>query len=144
MLRHGGWERLGSGGRELSRALCRIRNATRFALVGIRIERQDLDRRSIARKQAANCQRLGHINHLLAGEVHIPAALRRAASYCRFSCLERCFAGLEGLLWLAGLPRLLLLRTVNIREAVDRFRRLENIDLEHGALLAVLFVLALL
>ena len=62
----------------------RTRNATRFALVGIRIERQDLDRRSIARKQAANRQRLGHINHPLAGEVHIPVALRRAAPYCRW------------------------------------------------------------
>ena len=121
---------------------CRTRNATRFALVGIRIERQDLDRRSIARKQAANCQRLGHINHLLVGEVHIPAALRRAAQYFRFSCLERGFAGLEGLLRL--LPCLLLLCTVRIGEAVDRFRSFENIDLEHGALLAVLFVLALL
>src|SRR5699024_507816 len=59
-------------------------------------------------------------------------------------CLERGFGGLEGLLRLAGLPRLLLLRTVNIREAVDRFRSLENIDLEHGSLLPVLFVLTLL
>ena len=124
--------------------LCQIRNATRFALVGIRIERQDLDRRSIARKQAANCQRLGHINHLLAGEVHIPAALRRAASYCRFSCLERGFTGLEGLLRLAGLPCLLLLRAVNIREAVDRFRSFKNVDLEHCALLAILLIFALL
>ena len=124
--------------------LCQIRNATRFALVGIRIELQDLARRSIARKQAANRQRLGHINHLLAGEVHIPAALRRAASYCRFSCLERGFAGLEGLLRLPGLPCLLLLRPVHIGEAVDRFRSFKNINLEHGAFLPVLFVLALL
>ena len=124
--------------------LYQIRNATRFALVGIRIERQDLDRRSIARKQAANCQRLGHINHLLAGEVHIPAALRRAAQYCRFSCLERGFTGLEGLLWLAGLPRLLLLRAVRIGEAVDRFRSFKNIDLKDCSLLPVLFVLTLL
>src|SRR5699024_3443248 len=58
--------------------------------------------------------------------------------------LERGFGGLEGLLWLSGLPCLLLLRPVHIREAVDRFRRLEYVDLEHGALLAVLFVLALL
>ena len=144
MLRHAGWEHLGSGGRGLPRVLCQIRSATRFVLAGIRIERQDLDRRSIARKQAANRQRLGHINHLLAGEVHIPATLRRAAQYCRFSFLERGFAGLEGLLRLAGLPCLLLLRTVHIGETVDRFRRLENIDREHGAFLAVLFVLALL
>ena len=113
-------------------------------LVGIRIEQQGLARRSIARKQAANCQRLGHINHLLVGEVRIPVALRRAAQYCRFSFLERGFGGLEGLLWLAGLPCLLLLRAVNIREAVNRFRRLKNIDLKHGALLAVLLVLTLL
>ena len=112
--------------------------------MGIRIEQQGLDRRSIARKQAANCQRLGHINHLLAGEVRIPAALRRAASYCRFSCLERGFAGLEGLLRLAGLPCLLLLRTVRIGEAVDRLRSLENIDLENSTLLAVLLIFALL
>ena len=125
-------------------ALYQIRNATRFALVGIRIEQQDLNRRSIARKQAANRQRLGHINHLLVGEVRIPVALRRAAPYCRSSCLERGFGGLEGLLRLTGLPCLLLLRTVHVREAVDRFRSLENIDLEHGALLPVLFVLALL
>ena len=84
MLRHAGWERPGSGGRELPRGLCRTRNATRFALAGIRIEQQDLNRRSIARKQAANRQRLGHINHLLVGEVRIPVALRRAASYCRW------------------------------------------------------------
>src|SRR5699024_12637125 len=58
--------------------------------------------------------------------------------------LERGFGGLEGLLRLPGLPRLLLLRPVNIREAVDRFRRLEYVDLEHGALLAVLLILALL
>ena len=122
----------------------RTRSATRFVLVGIRIEQQGQDRRSIARKQAANRQRLGHINHLLVGEVRIPVALRRAAQYFRSSCLERRFAGLEGLLRLPGLPRLLLLRTVHVREAVDRLRRLENIDLEHGALLAVLFVLALL
>ena len=122
----------------------RTRSATRFVLVGIRIEQQGLDRRSIARKQAANCQRLGHINHLLVGEARIPVALRRAAQYCRFSFLERGFGGLEGLLRLPGLPSLLLLRTVHIREAVDRFRRFEYIDLEHGALLPVLFVLALL
>src|SRR5699024_4374375 len=58
--------------------------------------------------------------------------------------LERGFGGLEGLLRLPGLPCLLLLRAVNIREAVDRFRRLEYVDLEHGALLAVLLILALL
>src|SRR5699024_10949861 len=59
-------------------------------------------------------------------------------------CLERGFGGLEGLLRLAGLPRLLLLRAVNIREAIDRFRRLEYVDLEHCALLAVLLIFALL
>src|SRR5699024_5016192 len=60
-------------------------------------------------------------------------------------CLERGLAGLEGLLRLPGLPCLLLLCAVNIRESVNRFRRLENIDLEHGALLAVLcLVFALL
>ena len=64
--------------------LRRIHSARRFVLVGIRIEQQGLDRRSIARKQAANRQRLGHINHLLVGEVRIPVALRRAASYCRW------------------------------------------------------------
>ena len=99
---------------------------------------------SIARKQAANCQRLGHINHLLVGEARIPVALRRAASYCRFSFLERGFGRLEGLLRLAGLPRLLLLRAVNVREAVDWLRRFENIDLENGSLLPVFFVFALL
>src|SRR5699024_9412495 len=57
-------------------------------------------------------------------------------------CLERGFGGLEGLLRL--LPLLLLLCTVRIGEAVDRFRRLENIDLEHGALLAILLIFALL
>src|SRR5699024_642129 len=59
-------------------------------------------------------------------------------------CLERGFGGLEGLLWLAGLPCLLLLRAVNVREAVNGFRRFENIDLEHSSLLAILFVFALL
>src|SRR5699024_7691520 len=58
--------------------------------------------------------------------------------------LKRGFGGLEGLLWLAGLPRLLLLRTVHIGEAIDRFRSFENIDLEHGALLAILLIFALL
>src|SRR5699024_4532008 len=57
-------------------------------------------------------------------------------------CLERGFAGLEGLLRL--LPLLLLLCAVYIREAVDGLRRFENVDLEYGALLPVLFVLALL
>src|SRR5699024_3982222 len=58
--------------------------------------------------------------------------------------LKRCFGGLEGLLWLSGLPRLLLLRTVYVREAVNRLRRLENIDLKNSSFLAVLFVFALL
>src|SRR5699024_6228044 len=58
--------------------------------------------------------------------------------------LERGFGGLEGLLRLTGLPSLLLLRPVHVREAVDRFRRFENIDLEYGSLLVFLFVLSLI
>src|SRR5699024_5895789 len=58
--------------------------------------------------------------------------------------LEWGFGGLEGLLRLTGLPCLLFLRSVHVREAVDRFRSFEHIDFEHGALLAVLFVFALL